>query len=180
MPTAGITYRWRPQPSDSRFYPITYLKRQPHGYHESSPAALHVLTAAAWFGLGLRLGGQARTALDAPGEAALALSRDVGRTVNLMSTLILLTFLFSMMVLGLGGGYAGQLQYHIASTLIVLLTVVQLWLIRPAWKGLHRALESGGDGARHARRLAMATGIGHLLWLVILVLMFWNRFAAVW
>lgn len=138
---------------------------------------LHVLTAAAWFGLGLRLAGQARTVQDAPREAALALSRDVGATVNLMGTFILLTFLFSMLALGLGGGYAGQLQYHVASMLIVLLTVVQLWLIRPASKALHRAVESGGDGGRHARRLAMATGMGHLLWLVILVLMFWNRFA---
>lgn len=141
---------------------------------------LHVLTAAAWFGLGLRLAGQARTALDAPGEAGLALSRDIGRTVNLMGTFILLTFLFSMLVLGLGGGYGGQLQYHVASMLIVLLTVVQLWLIRPASKGLHQAVEGEGDGARFAKRLAMATGIGHLLWLVILVLMFWNRFAAAW
>lgn len=139
---------------------------------------LHVLTAAAWFGLGLRLAGQARTALDAEGAVGLALARDIGRTVNLMGTFILLTFLFSMMVLGLGGGYAGQLQYHVASLLIVLLTVVQLWLIRPAWKGLHQAVEDGGNGARHARRMAMATGVGHLLWLLILVLMFWNRFAA--
>lgn len=137
---------------------------------------LHVLTAAAWFGLGLRLAGQARTALDASGEVGLALARDMGRTVNLMGTFVLLTFLFSMMVLGLGGGYGGQLQYHVASLLIVLLTVLQLWLIRPAWKGLHDALEGSGNGARYARRLAMFTGIGHLLWLVILVLMFWNRF----
>ncbi len=137
---------------------------------------LHVLTAAAWFGLGLRLAGQARSALDASGEVGLALSRDMGRTVNLMGTFVLLTFLFSMLVLGLGGGYGGQLQYHVASLLIVLLTVLQLWLIRPAWKGLHHALEGGGNGARYARRLAMVTGLGHLLWLAILVLMFWNRF----
>ena len=137
---------------------------------------MHVLTGAAWFGLGLRLAAQARTALGAGQEAGRALSRDVGRTVHLMGIFILLTFLFSMVVLGLGGGYRGQIQYHTASMLIVVLVVVQYGLIRPAWKGLREAIDGEGDGATYAKRVAITVGIGHLLWLVILVLMFWNRF----
>ncbi len=146
------------------------------GWVHQSVIFMHVLTGAAFFGLGLRLAGQARTVASVQGDGALLLSRDMGITIRQMSIQLVLTFVFAMAALGLGGGYAGQAQYHVASVLIVALLVLQLWVIRPAWKGLHKAVEEGGERGAFARRLAMASGIGHLVWVVLLMLMFWNRF----
>lgn len=133
---------------------------------------LHIITAAAWFGLGLRLAGQARTV--AEGNAP-ALAEDAGRSVQLMNVFILLTLLFSVGAFLVGGGFAGYgPQYHTSLLLILVLTGLQLFLIRPAWNAL-----AGGDGdlERARKRVAIGTGIGHLTWLVILVLMFWKYFA---
>ena len=140
---------------------------------------LHIVMAAAWFGMALRLATQARTVLSLEQGAALALADDVARTVRFMGIFIVLTFIFAMGVLGLGGGYPGQFQYHTASLLIVVLVVVQYVLIGPAWKKLRAAVEAGTDAEAFRKRVAMGVGIGHLLWLVLLVLMFWNRFRAV-
>ena len=134
---------------------------------------LHVVTGAAWLGLSLRLGNQARLA--AAGESAVL--AEGGHAVRLMNLMVLLTFIFSMGALLLGRGYPGQMQYHVASLLIVFLVVVQYALIRPAWGRLGSGTEE--EKGRVARRVAMFAGIGHLIWLVLLVLMFWNRFVAV-
>ncbi len=142
--------------------------------------ALHVISAAAWFGLALRLASQARAVRDAEPAVAVALAHDGAYAVRLMGLFILLTFVFSMGALGLGGGYPGQWQYHVASLLIVVLVIVQYVLIRPTWLRLHDAatLESGSDGL--VKRIAMLVGAGHAIWLVLALLMFWNRFAGVW
>ncbi|MCY3488535.1 MAG: hypothetical protein OXH34_08850 [Bacteroidetes bacterium] len=140
---------------------------------------LHVLTAAAWFGLSLRLGSQAKFAV--AGHPAVAV--DGSRTISLMGIMILLTFVFSMSLLMVGGGYPGQIQYHIASGLIVLLLGIQYLLLRPFWNSLRIAVESTSDSeqpekqvASRARSIAMTAGVCHLLWFTILILMFWNRF----
>ena len=138
---------------------------------------LHVITAAAWFGLALRLGAQARQVGGLEGEAAVAMAREGAQAIRLMGLFLLLTFIFSMGVLGLGGGYPGQWQYHVASLLIVVLIALQYALIRPAWKGLAEAAASHEDSGRFTKRIAMSVGAGHAIWLALLVLMFWNRFA---
>ena len=111
-------------------------------------------------------------------SAALALADDVARTVRFMGIFIVLTLVFALGVLGLGGGYPGQFQYHTAFLLIVVLVVVQWAMVRPAWKKLRAAIEAGADAEAFRKRVAMSVGIGHLLWFVLLVLMFWNRFSA--
>ena len=143
---------------------------------------LHVLTASAWFGLSIRLGSQAKLA--ASGQLAVAV--DGARTISLMGILLIATFLFSMTILILGGGYPGQIQYHISSTLIIVLLVLQFVFLRPTWNNLRTSIESTngdqeaglkeGKSFGYARRISMFAGIGHLLWLTLLVLMFWNRF----
>ena len=139
---------------------------------------LHIITAAAWFGMGLRLATQARTVLSLERSAALALADDVARTVHFMGIFIALTLVFAFGVLGLGGGYPGRIQFHIASTLIVVLVAVQFVLVRPAWKKLRAAIEAGTDGEGARKRIAMSIGVGHLLWFVLLVLMFWDTLRA--
>jgi len=141
---------------------------------------LHVITAAAWFGLALRLGAQGRQVAgygDDNKEARRALAAEGGNAVRLMGIFLLLTFVFSMGVLALGGGYPGQIQYHIASALIVVLVAVHYFLIRPAWMRLSNDPASAKGSAK---RLVIGVGMGHLLWLSLVVLMFWNRFVLVW
>lgn len=145
---------------------------------------LHVLTASAWFGLSLRLGSQAKLA--ATGQMAVAV--DGLRTVSLMGVMLIATFVFSMALLMAGNGYPGQVQYHAASALIVVLLGIQFVFLRPAWKRLYTAVETGNkntesetngnEASMHARKISMYAGFGHLFWLVLLVLMFWNRLTA--
>ncbi len=139
---------------------------------------LHVITAAAWFGLALRLGAQARNVLAHDGPTALALADDVGRSVKFTGIFIGLTFLFAVLAFFLGGGfgYYGPI-YHTSLLLIVIAVVVHFFLVQPAWAKLREAVAQGVGGDDHRKRVTMGVGIEHLLWLVLIVLMFWNRFA---
>lgn len=143
---------------------------------------LHIITAAAWFGMGLRLAGQARTVLEADGDAQTALAEDGARSVWLMNVFIVLTLVFSLSAFVAGGHFATYgPAYHSAVTLIVLLTLDQLWIIRGGWSNLQAAVADGAaDALESAKtRIAIGTGVGHLIWLVLLGLMFVNRFTAV-
>ncbi|HLT45981.1 MAG TPA: hypothetical protein VK002_02020, partial [Rubricoccaceae bacterium] len=57
---------------------------------------LHVLFFGAWFGLGLRLSGQGRTAVAAEPAAGAALAADGSRTVRLMNVFVLLGYAFAL------------------------------------------------------------------------------------
>lgn len=144
---------------------------------------LHVTFFAAWFGLGLRLASQARGAVAAESSVGAALVEDGARTVRFMTIFVSLGFVFALITFFLNPrfismGMAGyDWPYHSAITLGLILVVVQVWLVRGAWSRLRLTL--GTPDAEKARaRVAMATGIGHALWLGLLVLMFWNRLAA--
>jgi hypothetical protein len=132
---------------------------------------LHIVTAAAWFGLALPLGRRARI-IAAGGPEAAPLAEEGARIVRLLGIFIILTFVFSLAVFLVGGGFAGYgPQYHTSLLLIVVLVGVQYGLIRPGWQAL-RAGDASGK-----KRVAMGAGIGHTLWLIILVLMFWTQLA---
>lgn len=140
---------------------------------------LHIITAAAWFGLGLRLAGQARTVLQRDGDAQVALAENGQQSVRLMNIFIVLTLLFSLGAFVAGGHFeAYGPVYHTAVTLIVLLTLDQLFVIRPGWATLV-AQAGTGEANQEAmqsakKRVAIGTGVGHLIWLVLLGLMFVN------
>jgi hypothetical protein len=149
---------------------------------------LHIITAAAWFGLGLRLAGRARAVLAQGGEAGIALANDGAATVRQMNIFAILTLVFSLGAFVAGGHFAvyGPL-YHTSVTLIVLFAADQLFVIRPGWKALQTVVTGDGapslgadavDAAR--KKVAIGTGVGHLLWVVMLVLMLWNRYLGVY
>ena len=147
---------------------------------------LHIITAAAWFGLGLRVAGRARTVIGLGDDAAAALAEDGQASVRQMNIFAVLTFLFSIGAFIAGGHFAayGPL-YHTSVTLIVLLVLDQLFVIRPGWNALRDAVTEGASGAAEAaesarKKVAIGTGVGHLLWLVMLVLMLWNRYLGVY
>jgi hypothetical protein len=133
---------------------------------------LHVITAAGWFGIAMILPNLVRRAASDTGPAV----RDVGsKAVGLMTTLISLTFALGLVALFLGGGFGAYgPQFHTSILLIAILVAIQFFVIRPAWSGL---LAGGGDASR--KKISMGAGIGHLIWLVVLVLMFWNHFPLV-
>ncbi len=141
---------------------------------------LHIITAAAWFGMGLRLAAQARLVLKLDRPAALALADDTGRTVRFMGFFIVLTlvFAFATFVVGSIGPVRYGGQYHTAMTLIVVLVAIQYFLVQPGWKKLRGAVEAGTDAEAFRKRVAMGVGMGHLLWFVLLVLMFWDKLRA--
>jgi len=136
---------------------------------------LHVLFLAAWFGLGLRLAAQARTAVAAEPAAGAAFAADGSRTVALMGIFVVLGYAFALAAFFANGGFAAYTPpYHMAVGLGLALVAVHWLLVRPAWARLRATV--GGAEAQAARgRIAMGVGIGHLLWLVLLVLMFWDR-----
>lgn len=147
---------------------------------------LHIITAAAWFGLGLRLAGRARSVLELDREAATALASDGQHSVWLMNIFITLTFLFSIGAFIAGGHFATYgPAYHSAVTLILILLLIQLLVIRPGWHTLHAGVtspEETGPSAEETesarKKVAIGTGVGHLLWLILLVLMFVDNFSA--
>lgn len=130
---------------------------------------LHITTAAAWFGLALRLTGQARNVAAAEPAAATALAADGAHTVRLLGIFSVLTLVFAFVAfsVGIASGAGYGWPYHAALLLILALIGVSFGLIRPGWTALQR----GDAGAQ--KRVAMGTGIGHLLWLTILILMYW-------
>jgi hypothetical protein len=142
---------------------------------------VHVITAAAWFGMGLRLAAQARAVLNLDRPAALALADDTARTVRLMGLFIVLTLVFAFATFFVGGGfsgYSGRVQFHLAFSLIIVLAAIQYFLVQPGWTKLRDAVEAGADATAFRKRVAMGVSLGHLLWLVLLVLMFWDKLGA--
>lgn len=142
---------------------------------------LHISMAAAWFGMGLRLAAQARTAVASAEEGGAILANDTMRTTRFMGHFLGLTLVFGLVAFFLGGGFSFYTpNFHTSILLVVLMVVVQEALIKPAWRRLHAALVASpidSEAAEQARkRIGMATGIGHLLWFVVLVLMLWNRY----
>lgn len=133
---------------------------------------LHIITAAAWFGLALSITRRARV-VAAGGPGAAALAEEGARIVKLLGVFSVLTLVFAFVAfsVGIAAGGSGTYgwPYHTALLLILALIGVQFGIIRPAWAAL-------GRGEAAAGRVAMGVGIGHTLWLVILVLMFWVDF----
>jgi hypothetical protein len=139
---------------------------------------LHIATAAAWFGMGLTLTGQLRALLGMAPPGTVILAEQTDRTVRLMGLFLLLTLAFALGAFFLGGGFGRYgPAYHTSLLLLVVLLGVHYGLLQPAWGRLQAAVAAGGDGTSARKRLAMAAGIGHLLWVVILVLMFGERLA---
>lgn len=126
---------------------------------------LHALVAIVWFGLSLRLQFQASLAADAsvPRDAWAAGTR----TVTAMTVAAVVFYALAVGAFFTGGGFSAYTPgFHVALTLGLVLVLLQVLLLQPAWTRL-------ADGALDARkRVSMALGISHALWLLLFVLMF--------
>lgn len=142
---------------------------------------VHILAAAAWFGLGLRLAGQARRAIQLDRPAGRAVAEEGIQTERMMGIFLIVTAVFSFIAFFAAGGFAryGPL-YHTSILLIVVLLGIQFLMLRPAWKGIRRGLSGDaavtGELGGFRKRVAMGIGIGHLIWVILLLLMLWSRY----
>lgn len=134
---------------------------------------LHIITAAGWFGLALGFGSIARRAAAETGAALVA---EGTKSVKLMNVFAVLTFAFGLLAFLLGGGFAvyGP-NFHTSLLLILILVVVQYAMIGAGWKLISGRTDNGSSG-KARKRVSAGIGIGHLIWLVVLILMLWTRF----
>lgn len=138
---------------------------------------LHVATAAAWFGAALRVPAQARVAVRLGGGAAAAVTQEGRKGIRLMGIFIALTLVFGLAAFFIGGGFAAHgPEFHSAITIVAAIVALNYLLIAPAWDKFSNAIaaEGAADADKYKKRLSMGLGIGHLLWFVTLVLMFWH------
>lgn len=137
---------------------------------------LHVATAAAWFGLSLKLPRLARGIPNGTPEEGKILAASGLETITMMDRFVVLMYLLAFLAILLGPGFGGiGWNYHLALGLGGMLILVHVFLIRKAWNALVASI--GGDTAPTRKRLAMSLGVGHLLWMTLLVLMFVPRLA---
>ena len=134
--------------------------------------ALHVLFAAAWFGMASALPALVRSAMR-PGAA------EGGKVIGAMngSAVLFYGFAVANWTLGMQLGFEAQYNawpYHTALTLGLILVAVQLLLIRTGWNKLVAGVGTP-EAEAGRKRLAAGLGIGNLVWLVLFILMYVGR-----
>ncbi len=138
---------------------------------------LHLITAAAWFGLSLPLAARFRYLLEAEPPCRVDYIPGLKRTLTQLHLFLGLTLLFGLITLFAGGGFAAYgPRYHTAIFLLLIMWGLQFLLSRQAHTYFTRVIDSEQVSALPVKQIAMFNGINHLLWLFILVLMLWHRF----
>lgn len=124
---------------------------------------LHLVIAVSWFALGVRMQTLAKLAHVPDGKEA------GDKTIRGMTATALLLPFVGLGAMFAGGGFdAYGTVYHVSVTLALALAGIQLFGVQRVWRGLP---EQGRPS-----RLNMWIGIGHLIWLVILILMLWPQY----
>lgn len=138
---------------------------------------LHILSAALWFGAGIRQTAQIRAAVDAGAEAGSVLAGEIDSIRRIVLYAMAGTLLFSVVTLVARGGFAAYgPRFHISLGLVLVMALVEAFLIQPVWKNVRASLVGDGEEELSSSgRIAMYVGINHFLWLVVLVLMVWGR-----
>lgn len=136
----------------------------------------HILCTAIWFGAGLPLARDVRRTIErGRPHTDLLIDRVTrqGRTAAIFGILTLVSGL--SLIFNMGGFGNVRKVIHAGFGLTLLSFAVGLALSMPTWRRIATLLRRE-DGAmdetrRLAKRFAMFTGIEHLLWVVVLVLM---------
>lgn len=132
---------------------------------------LHLLLAATWFGTRLGVGGRLRRGLERGGTAALEAIADAARQQRWALAAGVLTLATGLGLLFLLGGFRGSPpRLHIGLGLTLLALIAELALVYPAL----RRLGVPAQAAAGRKRVAVGSGIVHLLWVATLVAMVWK------
>ena len=132
---------------------------------------VHILLAASWFAARLGVAGRLRRGFERGGTAALEAIADATRQQRWAFGAGVLTLATGLGLLFLLGGFRGSPpRLHIGLALTLLALVSELVLAYPALRrlGVPAQAESG------RKRLALASGLVHLLWVATLVTMVWK------
>lgn len=134
---------------------------------------LHILTAAGFFGLGLLLPRQARVFA---GSRDPLLGESGERTARMMTMFAVLTLFFGLVAFFIPPGGFGTYgpEYHTSLLLILVLIGVHVGIVQRGWSDLRTAVAGGTDAEASLKRVSMGVGIAHLIWVILLVLMFWS------
>ncbi len=139
--------------------------------------ALHIITAAAWFGLSLPLTARFRYLAAVEPPCRVTYIPGLKRSLSQLHLFLGLTLAFGLLALLTGGGFAAYgPRYHTALVLLLIMLGLQMLLSRIAQAFFVEALDQEQVSEAPLKRIAMFNGVNHLLWLVILILMLWQRF----
>lgn len=136
----------------------------------------HIAFAAALFGAPLGMVRNIKNSLAAGPQAFKAAAADAQVRAKVAGASSVLTLLTGVGLIFVKGGFSGvSKSYHISLTLMLVLVVVGVALLRPTVDKIAAAADAATIDAAAAgklvKRLAMGTGIVHLLWAVLLFLM---------
>jgi len=130
--------------------------------------AAHVLFAAGWLGVALVLTRAARTVASSPDPAWIEATARMVTSATAMASLFYV-FALANFVIGSRVGFEYGWPYHTSLTLGLILVLVQVFVIRPAWNKV-----ASGDTAS-SKRFGLGIEIGKGVWVAMFVLMYVGR-----
>ncbi len=138
---------------------------------------LHISAAALLMGLPMGIVRNIKANLEIGPAAFKQATTDAARRGTLASVGSLVTLASGITLIFLAGGFGSvPLNFHIALTLMLVAIVISSVLVRPTVTRLAQvSLKEPIDKEAAlglVKRIAMGTGILHMLWLVMLTLMF--------
>lgn len=137
---------------------------------------IHVMSTAIWFGAGLPIARDVRRTVELGKPHTDLLIERVTRQGKVAVIFGVLTMVSGVTLIFTMGGFGNvRKAIHAGLGLTLLSFAVGLALSMPTWRKIASLLrqEAGdmGEARRLAGRFGMFTGIEHLLWVVVLVLM---------
>jgi hypothetical protein len=138
---------------------------------------VHIAAAAVSFGAPLGLGRLLRGVASLDAKAYELVAKDTAKRTGLGRICGLVSMFSGLALIFLRGGFgAVGKNYHTALLLMWALLGVQFFIARPVVRKLVAAIggavPSPQELSAAAGKLGMAIGIGHALWVTILILMF--------
>ncbi len=139
---------------------------------------LHITSAALAFGATIGGTGAIRRAMPLGHAAMLSAAREDSRRGGFATVGALLTLAFGLALIFYRGGFKVVTpNYHAALGFMVIELGVIFVMLKPAGQKLVAYLEANktpdtGVVSGHIKKIAMWSGITHLLWLIMLYLMF--------
>lgn len=140
---------------------------------------VHVLCAMLWFGGAAFVPRRLREVLAGePAQARRSMSTLLRQSQALDIACVLSVLTGISMALAYPGGFAAlSPRFHVALLLSLIWLGLALLVARPAMQRISDSMQGNSTlepGRRFAKRVGMATGLEHLLFVTVLVLMLWR------